>query len=452
MKKYLLTMAAMLVMGSMNAQEIMNLQLADGRTMGIPVANVSKVYFDTTLVASSAEFYELQKFKQHITACNDALGGVFNASNFTNLNKSLTRLLSLSLFNESTVKKLQERIMDRIQANMVKLDTIKSPNTVAKALMAMGYEYMTAYNFPNIHFVYNVTTKSWDVSELTNDIVISYPEADGTLTTVTITPKSDVYSEVSALAVLQSATPSKSKIYYKVKLCSDYTINVTRGNETLASGEVTHGNANSVGMSPTTNISLNIGNYDLAFSKTEPEGDSVNGSSESACQKNSVSVSKDGTKLISANYDTQFIRKGIQLNIVNLVLDCFGKIQLKGGITDYMGTIPYFIGAIRANDSTTIAQYADSINRNVKLAQYYDNIDTKVADCSMGAGTIGTNYWTLMPYVTFESVGTPTSFVHELTLKEVGGVYELFRSFNSDVLFGFLNIFQQFQSAITPNN
>lgn len=441
MKKYLLTMAAMLIMGSMNAQEIMNMQLADGRTMSVPVVNISKVYFDTTLVKSSAEFYELQMLKQHITSCNDALGGTFNATHFTNLNKSLTRLLKLSLFNDSTVKKLNERIQDRIQANMVKMDTIKSPTYYEKRLMGIGYEYETTYNFPNVHFVYNTTTKSWDVSELTNDIVISYPETDGTLTTVTITPKSDVFTEVAALSVLQLATPSKSKIYYRVKLCNDYTVNITRGNTTLASGETAHWDANTYGQSRCTKISLNIGNYCLTCNRTAEEREGIN--------KCSASVSKDGTNLISANYNTQYTN---QLDIVNLVVDCFGKIQLKGGISKYAKTIPYLNAAIRADDSTTIAQYADSLNQNVKLALYYDNIDKKIADCSMGAGSIGTDYWTLLPYVIFEGVGTPTSFVHELTLKEVGGIYELVRSFNSDVLFGFLNIFQQFQSAVASHN
>lgn len=440
MKKYILTMAAILVMGSMNAQEIMNIKMADGRIMGVPTANISKVYFDTTQVKADTEFSELQMFKQHIKDCNDKLGEYFNSANFTNLNSSLTRLLNLSLFNDSTVKKLNQRIQDRIQANMVKLDTIKIPNDFEKILIKNGYVYETSYNFPNVHFIYNATTKDWDVSELTKDIVISYPETDGALTTVTITPKSDAYSEIASMAVIQGATLSKSNIFYRVKLCNDYTINVTCGNETLASGEVTHGDINIIGMSRSTNISLNIANYSLTCNRTAEEGTGMN--------KCSASISKNGTNLISLNFETQYTTN--QFNLTNLALDCFGKIQLKGKVSKYPRTVRYFNAAILAEDSATVTQYCDSINQNVKFALYYDNVDNKIGDFSMNAGSMGT-YWTPFPCITFETVGRPSSFFKELTLKEIGGVYELARSFSNDVIFGLINVFRQFQSEVVSN-
>lgn len=452
MKKYLLTMAAIMVMGSMNAQEVMNLKMTDGRTVGVPVEKVNKVYFDTMQVKPSEEVQELQAFKQHLTLCNDKLGENFDASNLVDLNSSLTRLLNLTLLNDSTVKKLNERIQNRIQANMVKLDTIKNPTNYEKSLMAIGYEYETTYNFPNVHFVYNTTTKSWDVSELTDDIMISYPEKDGTLTTIVITPKSDIYKEVATLRSLQTATPAKSKIIYRVKFCRDYTINITRGNEALVLGEVTHGDTN-FEMSFDTNITMNIGKYCLKYSKSAVAGTGTSESSPLPFTKDSVAIYKDGTKLISADYNMEFVSNNNvdYLNVKNLVVDFFGNIQLKGGISNYIKTIPYLTAAIHSADSATIAQYTDSLNQNVKLGLYYDNVDKKIGDCSMGAGTIGIDSWTVLPYITFETVGTPTSFIQELTLKELGGIYSLYKSFNRDVIFGLINNIRKFQSAVASN-
>ena len=81
-KKLFLALAVLFAVGEMQAQEVMNLKLADGKTLEIPVEDISKVYFDTTASIGSKTFREMLLLKQHIAACNNALGEDFKASNF----------------------------------------------------------------------------------------------------------------------------------------------------------------------------------------------------------------------------------------------------------------------------------------------------------------------------------------------------------------------------------
>ena len=65
-KKLFLALAVLFAVGEMQAQEVMNLKLADGKTLEIPVEDISKVYFDTTASIGSKTFREMLLLKQHI--------------------------------------------------------------------------------------------------------------------------------------------------------------------------------------------------------------------------------------------------------------------------------------------------------------------------------------------------------------------------------------------------
>lgn len=441
-KKLFLALAVLFAVGGMQAQEVMNLKLADGKTLEIPVEDISKVYFDTTASIGSKTFREMLLLKQHIAACNNALGEDFTASNFTNLNKSLERLLALSLFNDSVKAKLHERVRAQIDATMMNMDTVKHTEVLRK----LGFRYLAIYQFPKVHFSYNTTTKNWDVSEGADDIQISYPESDGTMTKVTITPKSDKYVEVGVLASLLAACPTKDSIYHVVLICEKYNVNVTRGTETIISGDIYHKigynpNAGNLIYSTESTISLNIGGYNLSYA-ISPENvvESV--------YHQSVSISKDGTNLITAslNCDSPLTTNLIR-NYTDINADFFGKIQLKGKILDTYKTVADFRSALAAKDSATIALYADSLNQNVKFDLYYDNIDTKVADNKLYVGTIGSDYYMLLPEVKFAGQSDYVPFVQRLTLKEIGGVFELYKSFNRDVIFGLFGLIQQLKTS-----
>src|SRR5574344_531299 len=318
MKKFILAMAAMLAVGSISAQEVMKVEMTNGRGIEIPVDQIGKVHFESTSSGAGADIRELEILKTKIAECNNVLGENFKASKFTNVNKSLERLLALSLFNSDTRAKLHERVKSQIEKNMEKLDTVtnnddiysyygykyvttyKFPNvhftykttnnswdvtddvndiqitytetdgtqtTVSfvpqsdtyvevAALWSIengtkatnnddiysyyGYKYVTTYKFPNVHFTYKTTNNSWDVTDDVNDIQITYPEADGTQTTVSFVPQSDTYVEVAALWSIENGTKATNNIYYRILLCKDYLVKITRGTETIVEGEIHH--------------------------------------------------------------------------------------------------------------------------------------------------------------------------------------------------------------------
>src|SRR5574344_419059 len=156
----------------------------------------------------------------------------------------------------------------------------------------------------------------------------------------------------------------------------------------------------------------------------------------------------DGTNLITAslNCDSPLTTNLIR-NYTDINADFFGKIQLKGKILDTYKTVADFRSALAAKDSATIALYADSLNQNVKFDLYYDNIDTKVADNKLYVGTIGSDYYMLLPEVKFAGQSDYVPFVQRLTLKEIGGVFELYKSFNRDVIFGLFGLIQQLKTS-----
>lgn len=83
----------------------------------------------------------------------------------------------------------------------------------------------------------------------------------------------------------------------------------------------------------------------------------------------------------------------------------------------------------------------------MKFDLYYDNIDTKVADNKLYVGTIGSDYYMLLPEVKFAGQSDYVPFVQRLTLKEIGGVFELYKSFNRDVIFGLFGLIQQLKTS-----
>ena len=446
MKKFILAMAAMLAVGSISAQEVMKVEMTNGRGIEIPVDQIGKVHFESTSSGAGADIRELEILKTKIAECNNVLGENFKASKFTNVNKSLERLLALSLFNSDTRAKLHERVKSQIEKNMEKLDTVTNNDDIYSYY---GYKYVTTYKFPNVHFTYKTTNNSWDVTDDVNDIQITYTETDGTQTTVSFVPQSDTYVEVAALWSIENGTKATNNIYYRILLCKDYLVKITRGIETIVEGEIHHDvNTNpEIDVYPyaqKSDVNLKIGDYNVVYTMDKTDKEST--------YKESVKISKGATDFITASCTATSVEvtdTSSDVDMSDINLNLFGKIQLKGSIKSKNQFNANLRSAFASKDSTTIAGYCDAMNKSAELSFYYDGKDTKIGENNLYVGTIGNDYYMMLPQVKFEGQDKYVPFVQELTLKDVGGVFELYKSFNRDVIFGLINLINQFTTAAT---
>lgn len=449
MKKFILTIVIMLTVGCINAQEIMQVHMANGRSIKVPVTKIDSISFDTLNTHSNTLTGQLEILKGKIVDCNDMLGNNYDVSYFNTVNKSLVRLVQLCLNCDSITSRLQDKSDSLAEENKVELDTVETGHfsTLRNQLMSLGYHYATFYKFPNMHFDYDAETKTWTITDETPDIQINYQEADGLKTTISVTPMSDKYVSTANGQILKNSESLISNCFYDVLVCSHYNVKIVRGDKTLLSGEVIHGVSNTddkFSDTGSTEMNLDINDYHFSFVKTT--------AGENGMQPVKLSFTKDTQNLLTVNYDILRSKTSAQnSDMKNFSVDLFGKIQLKGEINNVSNIGSYLHSAFATRDSSELALYADSLNNNIKIGLYYDGNDKIVANNQLYVGQLIGNSYFLLPELKFVGQSEYVTFgklLTGLTLDDIDGVYNLYLSINRDMIVNAVELVSQIYKVV----
>lgn len=422
MKKYLLALAAMLAISGINAQR---------------TAKPHQPKFSTT-------FSEANNLKRHIKDCYAAINGKYQLTDLAKLRKALTKFGYFNPFNQEVGTMLYKEYESQFRANLVKLDTVQNGffKDYKSTLMAKGYEYATTCPFPNAHIDYDIATKKWTVTKAENDVQITYTEANGVKTVITILPKSDKF--VSALNIddIEQLKPTTNKVFTNMLMCSQQNVKLVSNGETLISGDIT-GTPNFVqaGIAVTNQSSMNL-DINGCILKYQKNVKDKNGE-----RPLFISLSREGKEFISTSFKNKEEDGSYNFDMKDLTFDLAGKIQLRGNMMQLETIYKKGWYASNGRDSSAQAAYVDALNKYLTLGYYYDGAQKKMGDNRMYLSASGNGSYTILPEIKLAGQDKYVPFTQYLTDKKDGNLYVIFRSFIHDINFGLINAIGSIKKA-----